>query len=137
MKRTTRYKIIRIFNISVVKQNLAGPFQDMSETQLRRAMLASRYWSGGRVLAIRYRKGGSVLASRYWSGGSVLASRYWRGGSAPNLKKLRLIIDEIRCGHKRVLANGRFPRHACACSNVAMVAMQIMWLMRSNSFVFK
>ena len=35
-------------------------------------------------------------------------------------------IDEMRYGYKRLLANGRLMRHACAGSNVAMVAMQIM-----------
>ena len=38
----------------------------------------------------------------------------------PNLNNLRLIIDketmhsdEMRCGHKRLLANGRLTRRAC------------------------
>ena len=69
--------------------------------------------------------------------------RCWRacgqGGVLKNLNNLILIIDmetmqinEMRCGNKPVQANGRLTRHACACSNVAMVAMQIMCLIRAN-----
>ena len=43
----------------------------------------------------------------------------------------------MRCGHKLVLSNGRLTRHACACSNVAMVAMQIRWFIRVNNSLLR
>ena len=87
-----------ILNPKVAQHNLTALFQDVSETRLRRATLVSQ----------------------------------WSGECVPNLNNLSLIIDtktmkddERRCGHKRLLANGRLTRHPWACSNVAMVAMKI------------